>query len=501
MKTLLFIIISFFTVNHAFAEIQEFDKDHSYFSPPATLYGQQLTLEVETITPEDGLPFPLNYLKPGTLIERFDEQHIVSRGFDVHFIDYYSEYTYKVLNQNTATYKSEFSTNVLTFISPKRGTFVYDLGNGLGAMKGSFSIRDTNLTGLAPETVKNNGFSMIVTQKDPSFPAEDLPPFDQMLNHYFGKNKVYIRSEQYDEWEYEAKYKENRQQNNSTILDVKFPRSNLDYTLTFSYQNMRAGTWKITTKGSDASISGNFTYTLINPPTNLKYKGTIAEKQSYLSQITGINYPYRVYLPKGYDSDKEYPVIYATDGQWVFWDFSKEIDKSGYDFILVAIEQGPNNRRIIDYTITGANDYIQFFKTEFMPYIESQYRISDKNRTIQGASLGGLIVSSFLYDHNTTPSFQNYISSDGAYQLFKPDYIAVEEALLPSWSGSGVNLFLDSASAAGLVFEVEKYYDRMNSYQLPGLQIHLKERHLTHVQIALPAFKDAIEYIDDVIDE
>ena len=64
---------------------------------------------------------------------------------------------------------------------------------------------------------------------------------------------------------------------------------------------------------------------------------------SFTSHITGVTYPYHVYLPPSYKDNPEtlFPVIYTTDGQWYFGCFSNSIARRRKEFILVAVEEGP----------------------------------------------------------------------------------------------------------------------------------------------------------------
>ena len=72
---------------------------------------------------------------------------------------------------------------------------------------------------------------------------------------------------------------------------------------------------------------------------------------TFTSKITGIEYPYHVYLPVGYAASTErYPLLVATDGQWSFPAFARMLDQRRKPMILVSIEQGPGDRRAIDYT-------------------------------------------------------------------------------------------------------------------------------------------------------
>src|SRR5690606_3210919 len=89
------------------------------------------------------------------------------------------------------------------------------------------------------------------------------------------------------------------------------------------------------------------------------------KQSNIVSAITGITYPLRIYLPEDYASSNEsYPIIYATDGQWIFDGFASTLDEKGVDAILVAIGQGPDGRRNVDYLLPGAREYYRFLITE-----------------------------------------------------------------------------------------------------------------------------------------
>jgi S-formylglutathione hydrolase FrmB len=114
---------------------------------------------------------------------------------------------------------------------------------------------------------------------------------------------------------------------------------------------------------------------------------------------------YCVYLPEGYDASaaqhppRRYPVLYFlhglgdneqtlfNSGGWTLIDDLRHQHKIG-DFLIVA----PEGWR--SFYINSANDsfrYSDFFLREFLPYIESKYRLvpGRAGRAISGISMGG----------------------------------------------------------------------------------------------------------------
>jgi S-formylglutathione hydrolase FrmB len=126
-----------------------------------------------------------------------------------------------------------------------------------------------------------------------------------------------------------------------------------------------------------------------------------AECRAAPSKILGHPVPYCVILPSGYDADKtrDYPVVYFlhglggneqmllnSGGMNMIQDLrdSKRIG----EFLIVAPDAG---RSFYINSRDGKVRYEDFFIREFLPYIESHYRIraEKKSRGITGVSMGG----------------------------------------------------------------------------------------------------------------
>lgn len=149
--------------------------------------------------------------------------------------------------------------------------------------------------------------------------------------------------------------------------------------------------------------------------------------------VKGQEYELQILLPGNYKQNtKKYPVVYLMDSQWDFPLVKSLYGQQYYDgfipeLIIVGVTWGginpkPDSLRARDYTPTredrlpqsgGADNFLSFMKNELFPYIETNYRAAESNRTIMGCSLGGLIT---LYALFSQPDlFQNYVAASPAF--------------------------------------------------------------------------------------
>jgi len=136
--------------------------------------------------------------------------------------------------------------------------------------------------------------------------------------------------------------------------------------------------------------------------------------QDFESKILTNKRTIRVYLPENYfNSSEYYPVIYAQDGQNLFfdpknkmkWDLDKNIEKLRKedkikDVIVVGIDH-MGVQRITEYTPFPFSSYGggkgklygEFLVKEVKPFIEANFRVKTNREdvAVMGSSLGGLI--------------------------------------------------------------------------------------------------------------
>src|ERR1700722_3518746 len=136
---------------------------------------------------------------------------------------------------------------------------------------------------------------------------------------------------------------------------------------------------------------------------------------------------YCVYLPGSYDAGAaahpapNYPVLYYlhglgdnertlfNSGGWTLLDDLRRQHKTG-EFLIVAPEGG---RTFYINSADGSVRYSDFFLQEFIPLIESRYRINKgrNHRAISGISMGGYGALRFAFSH---PELFSAVSAQSA---------------------------------------------------------------------------------------
>src|SRR5690606_7554336 len=150
--------------------------------------------------------------------------------------------------------------------------------------------------------------------------------------------------------------------------------------------------------------------------------GRVEYFESFTSEHTGTTYQIQVYFPRQYDdpwryddaSAESFPVIYATDAQWAFDGYARELDARGLPVVLVGIHDA--GERETDFLLPGARAYSTFLTEELLPWVEDQVRVDATQRTLLGTSYGGvMVVCSLMLDDEEEPHFTNYLAFDGSF--------------------------------------------------------------------------------------
>lgn len=130
-------------------------------------------------------------------------------------------------------------------------------------------------------------------------------------------------------------------------------------------------------------------------------KGTVMRDLTIHSDILGRDMLYSVYLPANYTESKQYPVLYLLHGWggnqnewWVYDDLADDADKMiASDEVpeMVIITPDGQTWRYMDNNYGNGLYYERYFFEEFLPYVETRYRIrSDRSsRAVGGFSMGG----------------------------------------------------------------------------------------------------------------
>ena len=187
-----------------------------------------------------------------------------------------------------------------------------------------------------------------------------------------------------------------------------------------------------TADGKTISTTGSFS---VKFASLMQATGTELRDQTIKSTVLGRTMKYSVYLPKGYDKSKEYPVLYmlhGANGSNNDWLNGGKINVNASnaasegtapEMIVICPDCGGDNFYCDNYK---GNDikYMTYFFTEFLPTVENLYAVKKDraSRAIGGLSMGGfgslyyglLHPEMFSYVYACSPA--TYI--DGAPNLY-----------------------------------------------------------------------------------
>jgi S-formylglutathione hydrolase FrmB len=192
-----------------------------------------------------------------------------------------------------------------------------------------------------------------------------------------------------------------------------------------------------------------------------------AECRSVPSKILGHAVAYCVLLPPSYDAEKarRYPALYFLHGlgqneQALLdsggWNLIQDLwdQKQIGDFLIVAPDGG---RSFFINSRDGRQRYEDFFLKEFLPFIESHYRLREgrRNRGISGVSMGGYGALHLAFRH---PELFGSVSAHSAALIDK-----LPQGDLDSASAQAISRAL--GGAFGTPFD-RAFWDRNSPFTL-----------------------------------
>lgn len=130
-------------------------------------------------------------------------------------------------------------------------------------------------------------------------------------------------------------------------------------------------------------------------------KGKVIESLEFSSKLVDYPVKYSVYLPQDYEtSQRSYPVLYLLHGYsddetgWIQFGEANSIADKGIengDFSSCIIIMPDGGVTWYINSADGKDPWEDMFVTEFIPFVEKEYRIRSKKefRAISGLSMGG----------------------------------------------------------------------------------------------------------------
>jgi predicted alpha/beta superfamily hydrolase len=228
----------------------------------------------------------------------------------------------------------------------------------------------------------------------------------------------------------------------------------------------------------------------VKEPPRVEIPGSILQKVT--SAVVGQEYNLYIQLPRNYmDSTKKFPVLYLFDAQWDFSLLTSLYGEQYYDgfipgVIIVGITWGgvnPNHDslRARDLTPTnlsflpqsgGALKFLSFIKHELIPFIDSNYKTVQNDRTLIGSSFGGLFTLYALF--NETDLFRRYILTSPAIGWDNEVISSFEKKYAERNPKYPVKLFMAHGGLEGGVSRFENFADHLKARKYDGFEIQTK---------------------------
>jgi len=471
---------------------------------PTSLAG--MTLEVN-ITDSESAVMPKNFLRgEGTSSTYFADNQLFHDATNLDGSHFVTTYNLNKDTQNQIIIDGKIPTNpmeqksyslrqTLIFSDAEKGNATTEIFDGeikVVAHKGNFTLSKKPFT-LLKNGMTNRIYTFNLTDANNVAMHNGLKQGGKIEAHFTKDNAVTFTL---NGQKYESKNNSIVQSGLSHItMNGTLDKTNTAYKIELDYNDYRAGNFVVELDSGKSKASGYFTSMRYTDIPWISLKGSLIQGKTFSSAITGTTYPYEVYLPPGYEkSQKKYPVVYSTDGQWQKG-YSYILEAHNKDVIYISIEQGPADRRMVDYLLPGATTYSKFLKAEFIPFIEQHYRTSGI-RTYTGTSAGGTLGAVLISEESGhKPYFKNYILADGAFWGLDSEIIAAEEAHYQQNKKLPINILL-SGTWQGNGLLTRDYEQRFRARNYEGLTIINKTYPLTHEEMSTPTFTDYVNYVD-----
>jgi predicted alpha/beta superfamily hydrolase len=226
-------------------------------------------------------------------------------------------------------------------------------------------------------------------------------------------------------------------------------------------------------------------------PTSKKFVFGNTEIVSVKSAHTGQTHELIIVYPDSYSKypNKKYPVLYYLDAYWdtplLAGAYGNLVyDKMAPEFIMVGLSYPDGtdygSARVRDYTYTSmlmvpgsgkGDQFLNFLEKEVAPLIESKYQGDKDNRTLAGASLGGLFTLGAAM--KTPDFFTGYIALSPAVFWDGGAVFKLEEALAKQHPQLKARMFIAVGSLEPAQFRgsIEQFEKQLASHQYKDLQL------------------------------
>ena len=223
------------------------------------------------------------------------------------------------------------------------------------------------------------------------------------------------------------------------------------------------------------------------------------QTRSLTAQTNGMSYPLSIYLPPDNGTPRNaLPVVYLLDGESRFQTLVDIVETMKAQVMIVAI--GNEALRARDYVPAnictpgggGQGAFLQFIRTELVPFVEATFPSDPQRRILLGHSHGGSFVLYALF--NEVPAsrlFASYLASDSSIDCMSATVAGWESAYAAANTALPVRLHVSySANAGGNITLVQQVQSR----HYTGLTLVSQIYGGGHIGMIPAAFTDALTF-------
>jgi len=217
------------------------------------------------------------------------------------------------------------------------------------------------------------------------------------------------------------------------------------------------------------------------------------------AQSNGTTYPLSIYLPPATVAIRaNLPTVYLLDGESRFQTLVDIVEAMRAQVMIVAI--GNEALRARDYVPAnictpgggGQAAFLQFIRTELVPFVEATFPSDPQRRILLGHSHGGSFVLYALF--NEVPAsrlFASYLASDSSIDCMSASVAGWESAYAAANTALPVRLHVSyAANAAGNITFVQQVQSR----HYTGLTLVSQIYGGGHIGMIPAAFTDALTF-------
>jgi len=232
--------------------------------------------------------------------------------------------------------------------------------------------------------------------------------------------------------------------------------------------------------------------------------------RSLISNYNSETYPLKIFLPAVFKTDKNLPVIYLTDGLFLFELLKQKTKEIGLQAIIVAIGDKEGSDRIRDYAPSfcggGANDGFENFYNlitqQLVPFVDNNYENDHSSRSLIGYSFGGrFAVAALLMEDPEAVIFHGSIAVDPAFACEADSFIGLINVMSNLIdSTNSIESFKLFRTRSG-EFEPDGFneYMEVKAMELPWFEFDFMDlENEDHESVIGPSFVAGLRYVYDI---